>query len=44
MDRGGLALTVGELPLPRRDIPDDLVDLIVLQLVKDAVGANEDVI
>ena len=44
VDRRRLVLAVGLLTRPGGDVPHDLVDLVVLQLVEDAVGGDERVV
>lgn len=44
MDRGDLPLAVGLLPGFSSHVPDNLVDLIVLELVEDAVRCDQSVV
>ena len=44
VDGGDLALAVGQRSLLSRDVPNDLVDRVVLHLVKDAIRADKYVI
>ena len=44
MNGGRLTLAMGKLPLSCGDIPDYLIDLIVLKFIKDAVRANQHVV
>jgi hypothetical protein len=44
MDRWDFSFAVGKLALLGCYIPDDLVDLVVLELVKDTVRGNHHVV
>ena len=44
VDRRWLVLLESQLPLLSCDIPNDLIDLIVLELVEDSITTDQDVV
>ena len=44
VNRRWLVLLESQLPLLRRDIPNDLIDLVVLELVEDSITTDQDVV